>query len=165
VGMDEIGAAAGTSGPTVYRHFRNKQELLITSYRRTGHRIASQVAQAVDAAASPEQALRALIDCYADVALANEDLLVVYLREARSLPPDAREEMAAIQNELIDTWSRVLAHERDGLGAAEARFAALATIGALNAALPEQEVMEVGPRRAWSTTAALAASAAARPAS
>lgn len=161
VGIDEIGAAAGTSGPAVYRYFRSKEELLITAYRRTGHRIAAEAAKAVEGVQTPEQALRALIASYAEVALDSEDLLVVYLREARALPPHAREEMAEIQNELISGWGRALQHEDRRLAAADARTAALATIGVLNATVPEQEAMAPQPRRAWSAAAALAAAEAA----
>ena len=42
-GMDEIGAAAGITGPGVYRHFRNKEEILETLVRERGESMLAEV--------------------------------------------------------------------------------------------------------------------------
>jgi len=160
VGMDEIGAAARTSGPAVYRYFRNKEDLLSTAFRRTGDRIASRAARAVELSSTPDEALEALVASYVDVALEIEDLLVVYLREARSLSASAREEFSRIQNEFIATWGQVLQRHHPGLAGADARTASLAVIGVVNAAVSYELTIDAGVRRAWMTAAALAAARA-----
>jgi AcrR family transcriptional regulator len=159
VGMDEIGAAAGTSGPAVYRYYPSKQDLLVTAFRRTGHHIAAEVGQAVAAAPTPRAALRALLGAYAGIAAGQGDLVAVYLREARSLPPDTRREMAAIQDDLVDSLARLV--RSPALPGRQARVAALSVIGTTNAALPVRRRTGATGWAAWATHAANTAAVAA----
>jgi AcrR family transcriptional regulator len=158
--MDEIGVAAGTTGPALYRYFASKEELLVTAFRRTGHRIAGDAVRAMESAADDGDVTWRLIDTYADIAFSNEDLLVVYLREARSLPEDVRREMAAIDEDFISTWTAAVRAAAPSLIAAEARVAALAIIGVINAAVRAPGIRGEQARRAWARAAAAGATAA-----
>lgn len=132
VGVDDIGAAVGISGPAVYRHFRNKHAVLVTAFRRTSETISAAAHTAVSAARSGSDALDGLIRSYVDVALANQDLIVVYTREARTLSDEDRREMRSIQAEYVRQWVHVLTSARPGLRDADARTGAFSALGFVN---------------------------------
>ncbi len=53
VSMEDIGAAVGIAGPSVYRHFASKAELLCAACTRMADRLAAEAAAALSTAASP----------------------------------------------------------------------------------------------------------------
>ncbi|SEG91476.1 DNA-binding transcriptional regulator, AcrR family [Thermomonospora echinospora] len=154
VGVDDIGAAVGISGPAVYRHFRNKQAILVAAFRRTSESIAAGANQALAEAADAAEALDRLIDSYAATALANQDLIVVYEREARSLPEGDRREFGAIQGEYIKQWTHVLGALSPGLAAADARTVAYAVLGLVNELIAGSPPASAESLRPWLAEAA-----------
>src|SRR5215208_2051185 len=71
VRLEDIGAAVGVSGPAIYRHFPNKEELLVGISTRLLAGATDVVAQAD----GPEAALDGLIDFHLDFALRESDLI------------------------------------------------------------------------------------------
>jgi AcrR family transcriptional regulator len=59
VKMDEIAASVGVTKPLLYNYFGNKEQLYITCMERAGDSLTATVAEAVDASASPREALGA----------------------------------------------------------------------------------------------------------
>ena len=53
VGIDEIGAKAGITGPGVYRHFPSKPSLLVELFTRVSERLVVEGRRLANAAASP----------------------------------------------------------------------------------------------------------------
>src|ERR1700683_3095231 len=81
VRLEDIGAAAGVSGPAIYRHFPNKESLLVEllvgiSTRLLDGRRGGRCRQTAGAAA-----LNGLIDFHLDFALGEADLLRVQDRD------------------------------------------------------------------------------------
>ena len=75
VSVQQILEAANLSTRAFYRHFRSKDELIITMYRTAAERVAVELAEVVAAAPGPVEALRAYI---------HHHLAVVYeVRRAR----------------------------------------------------------------------------------
>src|SRR5690554_865254 len=77
VSMEDLGAAAGVSGPAVYRHFPSKQAVLAAllvevseSLHDGGHRVVSE-------AETADESLRALIRFHVDFAISNPDVIRV----------------------------------------------------------------------------------------
>src|SRR5437763_17067182 len=67
VGVDDIGAAVGVSGPAIYRHFASKDAMLAEMLLRISERLLAGGTECVAAAgAAPADQLRALIPCPAD---------------------------------------------------------------------------------------------------
>jgi AcrR family transcriptional regulator len=136
VGVDQIGEAAGVTGSAIYRHFRSKEELLVVAFRRTGERFRAEAIRTLEVVDATDEPVRRLVASYTEGALDDEDLLFVYMHEARNLPPHVRREMSAIQNELLSLWVHVITTADDNdIGPAEARTIALAAIGIINAAV------------------------------
>ena len=133
VGIDDIGAAAGISGPGVYRHFASKQALLEALCERG---ITSMLEGARDIPAAhtdPARAVEALVDLHVDFAVARRALLGVWAREQRALSPEVRRTLRSRQRDYEQPWREVLAQLRDDLDAGEIAVAVTATLTMLNA--------------------------------
>ncbi len=134
VGIDDIGAAAGISGPGVYRHFASKAALLEALCDRG---ISSMLtgAQGISAAETdPARALEALVDLHVDFAVERRALIGVWAREQRALSPDVRRTLRRKQRDYEKPWREVLAHLREDLNGGEVAAVVSATLTMLNAA-------------------------------
>ncbi|HEV8626932.1 MAG TPA: TetR/AcrR family transcriptional regulator [Acidimicrobiia bacterium] len=132
VGIDEIGTLAGISGPGVYRHFPSKSSLLVALFDSLSERmlVAAEEIQKVDC--PPEEALDRLVGFHVTTAVAERDLLAVWLQDAQSLPRSDQERIARRQVEYIAVWEATLARLRPELGPAEAQTVVHAALGAIN---------------------------------
>lgn len=131
VGIDEIGAAAGIAGPGVYRHFRNKEGLLIASFIRAGEQMAAGVSRAV-ALPTPGESLDALVASYVDVAIDSVDMIAIYLSESHALSRDERHAATRSQRWYVDEWMLVFRRVHPELPEADARVIVQAAIGLVN---------------------------------
>jgi AcrR family transcriptional regulator len=134
VGIDDIGAAAGISGPGVYRHFASKQALLEALCDRA---MTSMLGGAEEIPAEyddPSRALEALVDLHVDFAVARRALLGVWSREQRNLSDDVRRSLRVRLRAYEQPWREVLGQLRDDLAADEVAVAVTATLSMLNAA-------------------------------
>src|SRR3954470_10026693 len=73
VRIEDIGAAAGVSGPAVYRHFPNKEALLVELLVGISTRLLAGARDVVAAADEPAEALTGLIEFHLDFALGESD--------------------------------------------------------------------------------------------
>lgn len=133
VGIDDIGAAAGITGPGVYRHFASKQALLEALCDRAMTRMLDGARQLRAEHDDPRQALEALVDLHVDLAVRSRTLLGVWLREQRALSADVRRSLRRRQREYERVWRGAAAPLRDDLDDAEVAVVVGAAIGLLNA--------------------------------
>src|SRR5947207_14827577 len=71
VGIDDIGAAVGISGPALYRHFRSKDAMLGEMLSSISHFLFDGGTARAAAAEDPRRALTALVEFHVDFALAH----------------------------------------------------------------------------------------------
>jgi len=135
VGMDEIGAAAGISGPTVYHYYRNKAELVLDAYDRASERVSVGTDDALRNASSAREALEAMVRSYVDIATDNLDLIVVASREGSALPAPERSRLWRRRREVRDKWALALQAARPDLAPAEVRLLVRAVFPTLNGAV------------------------------
>lgn len=132
VRLEDIGAAAGVSGPAIYRHFPNKEALLVELLVGISTRLQSGgravVAQARDAAA----ALDGLIEFHLDFALDEPDLIRIQDRDLANLPAPAQRQVRRAQRGYVETWVSVLREVSPRLDEDRARVMAHAAFGLLN---------------------------------
>ncbi|MBG0739239.1 TetR/AcrR family transcriptional regulator [Paeniglutamicibacter antarcticus] len=132
VSIEDLGAAAGVSGPAVYRHFSGKQAvlgaLLVGVSEDLLHGGTAVVAQAADG----EAALRGLIRFHVDFALANRDVIRVQDRDLDSLAADDQAAVRALQRSYIDVWVDLLGSLQPGTAPAVLRLKVQATFGLIN---------------------------------
>jgi len=116
--INDIGAAAGVTGPALYRHFSGKDEVLSEAIRDGSRRIAEATRGAVDATGlSPREALDALVRSYVGVALENADVYAAYVLESRHLPDHLRAPIRRAERRHREEWERLLLGVRPDLDA------------------------------------------------
>jgi AcrR family transcriptional regulator len=133
VGIDDIGAAAGISGPGVYRHFASKQALLEALCDRAMTRMLDGARRTRASSDDPDVALEALVDLHVDFAVGERTLLGVWAREQRALSDDVRRSLRRRQREYERVWRGALAPLREDLGESEVTVVVTASLALLNA--------------------------------
>ncbi|MBR1216651.1 TetR/AcrR family transcriptional regulator [Bradyrhizobium sp. U87765 SZCCT0131] len=127
VSIDDIGEAAGISGPALYRHFANKVEIFKGVCDLTLDRLAELVGPPE---AEPERELVALIHGQVQLSLCHPELACVFEIE-RALPEDLRRHFRQRQRNHARRWVaavRALAPDRSE---ADIMLAVYAAIGLL----------------------------------
>ncbi|RDI66567.1 SACE_7040 family transcriptional regulator [Nocardia pseudobrasiliensis] len=132
VRLEDLGAAAGISGPAVYRHFPNKEALLVELLVGISQRLLEGGRGCVDRSDTPEQALSALVDFHLDFALGEPELIRVQDRDLENLPETARRQVRRTQRQYVEIWVGVLRELHPDLAEASARVQAHAVFGLLN---------------------------------
>jgi AcrR family transcriptional regulator len=127
-GIDEIGAAAGITGPGVYRHFRSKEEILETLVRDRGTAVVAEIEAILAAGGAPREVLDALAWSFVGSVVDNPSLSVVAVYERRTLTPATRRWIDAMEKRNVDAWVDVLCRIRPELTEAEARLVVLAAL-------------------------------------
>lgn len=128
--MDELGAAAGISGPGLYRHYPSKDALLMAVLDRIWDTLAPAIAEAQ--ALPPSEALEVLLEAQLELACGQPAALVLLVRELRHLPGDYRELASRNHRRYVDAWTRAVQGVRPELGDAQARGAVLAVHGLID---------------------------------
>ena len=131
VSIEELGAAAGVSGPAVYRHFSGKQAVLAALLVEASEGLQSGGAE-VGARHDGGDALRALIAFHVDFALSNADVIRVQDRDLEQLSDDDRHTVRALQRQYVELWVDVLASLQAGTPRPVLRMRAHAVFGLLN---------------------------------
>lgn len=132
VSLEDLGAAAGVSGPAVYRHFPGKQavlgELLLSVSRELldgGMRVAAEVTD-------PRAALDELVRFQVDFALSNPEVIRVQDRDLDSLTEEDETEVRHLQRLYVEVWVGVLEKLHAGTDVSELRVRAHAAFGLIN---------------------------------
>jgi AcrR family transcriptional regulator len=132
VRLEDIGAAAGVSGPAIYRHFPNKEALLVELLVGISTRLLAGATDVVARADDPASALDGLIDFHLDFALGESDLIRIQDRDLGHLPPTAKRQVRKAQRQYVEIWVDVLRQLDDSLSEEDARLMAHAAFGLLN---------------------------------
>lgn len=129
-GIDDIAAAAGVTGPAIYRHFKNKDAVLVALFDR----LAGRLEAIVDTVSSQRgrEALETLVRLHVRLAFEERALIVVYISEERNLPESERRRIRRFQRAYIEAWADLLRELRPDLSDGERRSAVHAAIGLLN---------------------------------
>jgi AcrR family transcriptional regulator len=132
VSIEDLGAAAGVSGPAVYRHFASKQAVLEALLVGVSERLLAGGQEVSQRATDPGGALRALIGFHIDFALGEPDTIRVQDRDLDALPDVPRREVRRLQRRYVEVWMRVLGRLHPDLGDDELRVRVQGTFGLLN---------------------------------
>ena len=132
VSVGELGRSCGISGPALYKHFASKDAVLAAMLVDISQRLLDEGQARVASADDAYDAVDALIGWHIDFALRHRALIVVQDRDWQSLPPQAREQVRALQREYVDVWAAQLRRLHRGLHTDRARAMAHAAFGLIN---------------------------------
>ena len=132
VRLEDIGAAAGVSGPAIYRHFPNKESLLVELLVGISTRLLAGAQEVRSRHADATAALEGLIDFHLDFALSEPDLIRIQDRDLAYLPDAAEWQVRRAQRRYVEVWVGVLREIEPGLAETDARLMAHAVFGLLN---------------------------------
>ncbi|NLE80908.1 MAG: TetR/AcrR family transcriptional regulator [Rhodococcus sp.] len=132
VRLEDLGSAVGISGPAVYRHFPNKDAVLVELLVGVSRRLLEGGAAVVSEASGAGDALEGLIEFHLDFALGEPDLIRIQDRDLQSLPGDAERQVRHTQRRYVEIWVHILMDVDPGLNEADARTKAHATFGLIN---------------------------------
>ncbi|MCW2675626.1 MAG: Transcriptional regulator, TetR family [Modestobacter sp.] len=133
VGVDDVGAAVGVTGPAIYRHFASKDAMLAEMLLRISERLLAGGSEQV-AAAGPDPAdqLRALIGFQVDFALDNPALITVQDRDLGALSDRDARQVRQLQRRYVEVWVDVLARLHPQASTVACRARAHAVFGLIN---------------------------------
>jgi AcrR family transcriptional regulator len=133
VSMDDIGAAAGVTGPALYHHFAGKEAMLAAALNPVSENLlAGGRTRVADHSRDPAKALAALVDFHVDFALNNPAVIALHLHELDRLPEEPRREIRRLQRLYVEEWVTALTSLRSELPPSEARVLAHAAFGLMN---------------------------------
>ena len=138
VGVDEIGAAVGISGPGLYRHFAGKDAMLaellvgISGQLLTGARRRVAEADGEPAGRDPGRVLDSLIEGHIDFALDDRPLITLHDRELDRLRDTDRKMVRQLQRQYVELWVGVVREVYPELAEPTARSAVHSVFGLLN---------------------------------
>lgn len=132
VSIEDLGTAAGVSGPAVYRHFSGKQAVLAALLVGVSEDLVSGGQSVVDRATDAASALRGLVQFHVDFALGNPDVIRVQDRDLDQLADADRHRVRALQRSYVELWVDVLRRLYPAVDAALLRIRAHATFGLIN---------------------------------
>ena len=132
VGMDEIGAAAGVTGPAIYRHFESKAQVLAAVIDTIIDAVASDEIRLAESA-SPCAELSARIEQYAAGVAGRRELMAIFVREVHHLPQDQAAALRQRQRDLVVQWRDLLGAVHPSWSRERVRTSVHAVFGMLNA--------------------------------
>lgn len=132
VSLEDLGAAAGVSGPAVYRHFAGKQAVLGALLLSVSQELLEGGRRVAADAGDPAAALARLVQFHVDFALSNPDVIRVQDRDFSNLSDNDQAEVRTLQRNYVELWVEVLQELHGDTDTAELRMRAHAAFGLIN---------------------------------
>ncbi|MEU8900129.1 TetR/AcrR family transcriptional regulator [Nocardia sp. NPDC048505] len=120
VSVEDIGAAVGIAGPSVYNHFDGKADILAAAILRGDEWLRMGMHQALARAADERDALDRILTSYSGFVFETPQLMQTLLSETSHLPEAGRGRARAAQRAYIAEWVHLLGRvhpEWDPVGA------------------------------------------------
>jgi len=145
VSVQDIGSAAGITGPGIYRHFSSKEALLGAVLVSISERLLAGGREQHGAALDADQALRALVRFHVEFALTHPELITIQDREFQHVPAREQHRVRRLQREYVEIWVGCLREAVAGTAVEVARSAVHATFGLINSTPHSAGRRGVGP--------------------
>ncbi|GAA2795004.1 TetR/AcrR family transcriptional regulator [Saccharopolyspora taberi] len=132
VTTEDIGAAAGIAGPSVYSHFASKQEILGAVIARGCAWLEMELERTLSATSDAEDALRRLLHSYITFAYDHGQFIDILVSEVGHLPSGERHRARQTQHDYVAEWVALLRRVRPELDRLPARVLVQAALTAAN---------------------------------
>jgi AcrR family transcriptional regulator len=143
--IDEIGTAAGITGPGLYRHFAGKDEILLGVFDRIWELLRSAIDRIEGL--QPEEALDDLISTHTTLALDQGAALMLLVRELRYVPEYYQRAAERNDARYTDAWAEVIIKLHPRLTLDEARAAAHGVMGLIASAARDNADLRIDASR------------------
>jgi AcrR family transcriptional regulator len=130
--IDELGSAAGISGPGLYKHFPNKEALLGELLVGVSRRLLAGGQDRLGQGGGDAAILHRLVDFHLAFALGEPELIVVQDRDWGRLGEADRRRVRRLQRAYVELWTPVLQRLRPDLDDEHARACVQAVFGLMN---------------------------------
>jgi AcrR family transcriptional regulator len=158
VSMDDIGAAAGVTGPALYHHFAGKDAMLVAALIPVSDRLLTRGQECVDKhPGEPKAALEELVEFHVNFALDEPAVIALHLHELDRLPEEPKRKIRRLQRLYVEVWVEVISALHPQLTSDEARVLAHAAFGLMNSTPFIGTGVELKRRAALLRTSTLAA--------
>jgi AcrR family transcriptional regulator len=132
VSIEDIGHAVGISGPSVYNHWPNKLDLLVTTLRRGAAALAMDVSTVYRLAPDAAGALRMLIGFYVALSHTHYETIGLLITDIGHLPDGERHAIRRAQRDFVSEWVHLLRLDQPGLDPTAARIRVHAALSVAN---------------------------------
>jgi AcrR family transcriptional regulator len=132
VSMEEIGAAAGISGPSVYKHFSSKAALACAIGRRAADRLTLDAERVLRTSADEAEALRRLVESYVRAVSGSSELAAGLSIDLANIPAQDRADLLRVQRDYVAQWVELFLATRPESNAREAKITVHAALTIAN---------------------------------
>lgn len=129
--IEDLGAAAGVTGPALYKHFSGKPAILAAILIEASSGL-FEGGKSVLSGRIGRAALEGLVDFHVEFALSNPDVIQVQDRELGQLEESDRHEVRTLQRRYVELWVEVLSGLNPETETEVLRSRAHAVFGLLN---------------------------------
>lgn len=144
VSIEDIGAAVGIAGPSVYNHFGSKGEMLLLALQRGIDLLFLDLATIRRTSTDAAEALAKCVASYVRFALDHHDIVDLLITEIRQLPDTERALMHQTERDYVSEWVHLLMTVSPDLEPIAARIRVHAALTVANdiARVPRLRVVE-----------------------
>ncbi len=132
VGIEDIGAAVGIAGPSVYNHFDTKAGILIAAMDRGDEWLRVDMQRTLSRATDSADGLRSLLTSYCEFAFEYPQLVQLLITEIVQLPAEEQHRMRTAQYQYVAEWVQLLRSAHPGCDVTSARIRVQAVINMIN---------------------------------
>jgi len=146
VSVEMIAARAGISGPGLYRHFQNKQAVLIAVLEEPTQAVHEAARRIAETTTAPEAAIVGMVESHIRLILQGPPSTLIFTKNEHALPEHDRRRIRREMALYAEEWVSVVIPLRPDLSEPEARlltqgvFSMLNTAATLKKGLDEESI-------------------------
>ena len=146
VSINDIGFAAGVTGPAIYRYFPSKEALLVSIYEHLYRRWSDGLAAVLADNGTAHETVERLIDNQISLAVEEAEKIRIVTAEDRHLPPDRAASFAAENRRFLRICTDLVRQVRPDLSRDELDATVHALFAMINSISLKSDAQAVSPR-------------------
>lgn len=135
--IDDIGTAAGITGPGIYRHFGGKEELLVAALGDAADQIWQNISEE-----HGHLSMEDYVRLHIEWAVRNADLIALWYQEWRNLPEPDQSRQRRIQRRYVERWVDTLLEERPELSDTQAGVMVRGVLGIIHSVSHYENILD-----------------------
>ncbi len=132
VGIEDIGAAVGIAGPSVYNHFDTKADILVAAMQRGDEWLRVDMQRTLARATDSADGLRRLLTSYCEFAFEYPQMVQLLITEIVQLPPEEQHRIRTAQFQYVAEWVQLVRSVHPNCDATSSRIRVQAVINMVN---------------------------------